>query len=236
LNINNLKIGGIFMKFICRHWYNIGGVVAIGAIAYLAIFWGQLDMLVRLQLMSFIAILIHQFEEYGFPGGEPAIMNMVLRKSDMPDRYPLNQLSAMVTNVGAAYTCYLIPVFLPNVIWLGLMPMLFGFSQFIVHGIMTNKKMKSIYNPGLGAVVFLHYPVGIYYIYYIVSNELVMVSDWIFGVVYMFAVAAIFVNGVTYKIMPNKNTKYVFDKVEMERFNVKKKLEKITNPCSECRK
>ena len=214
------------MKLICRHWYNIGLVVATGAIVYLIVFWGQLDMLVRLQLMSFAAILIHQFEEYGFPGGEPAIMNIVLQNSDIPDRYPLNQFSAMAINVLAAYTCYLIPVFLPNVIWLGLMPMLFGFSQLMVHGVMTNKKMKSIYNPGVGAVVFLHYPIGIYYIYYIVSNGLVSGADWIIAFIYMFAVAGIAVNGLTYKVLPNKNTKYIFDKVEMERFHVKGKMEK----------
>jgi len=218
-----------FLRFICRHWYNIGLVVAVCTIAYLAMFWGQLDMLVRLQMMSFIAILIHQFEEYGFPGGEPAIMNIVLRNSDMPDRYPLNQLSAMVGNVAAAYTVYLLPVFLPHVIWLGLMPMLFGFSQFVVHGIITNRKMKSIYNPGLGAVVFLHYPVGIYYIYHIVSNGLVGGWDWLIAIVYMFIVAAVGVGGFTYKIMPDRNTTYVFDKAEMERFHVREKMDRLKN-------
>ncbi|AEF16691.1 hypothetical protein Thexy_0641 [Thermoanaerobacterium xylanolyticum LX-11] len=216
------------MRLLCRHWYNIGAVIMVGTIAYLAVFWGQLDMLVRLQLMSFIAILFHQFEEYGFPGGEPAIINIVLQSSDIPDRYPLNQLSAMLTNVIVTYTCYLLPVFFPKVIWLGLMPMLFGFMQFMVHGIMTNIKMKSIYNPGLGAVVFLHYPIGIYYIYYIVSNGLVSGTDWILAIVYMLATAAIVVNGLTYKIMPNKNTKYVFDKVEMERFHVKERMARLT--------
>ncbi|WP_099468076.1 HXXEE domain-containing protein [Konateibacter massiliensis] len=215
------------MRLFCRHWYNIGLMVAIGAVAYLAIFWGQLDMLVRLQLMSFATILIHQFEEYGFPGGEPAIMNIVLQNSKIPDRYPLNQFSAMLTNVSAAYTCYLLPVFFPNIIWLGLMPMLFGFSQFIVHVIITNKKMKSLYNPGLGAVVLLHYPIGIYYIYYIVSNDLVKSSDWIIAIIYTIAIAVLLVGGLTYKIMPNKNTKYIFDKVEMGRFHVKEKRDRL---------
>ena len=215
------------MRFINRHWYNIGGIIAIGAIAYLAFSWNSLDMLVRLQLISFIAILVHQFEEYGWPGGEPAIMNIVLQNSDIPDRYPLNQFSAMLTNVIVTYTVYLLPVFFPKVIWLGLMPMLFGFGQFIVHGIFTNKKMKSIYNPGLGAVVFLHYPIGIYYIYYIAQNHLVTGMDWIIAVVYLLFTMGAIVNGLTYKLFPNRNTKYAFDKVEMERFRVKEKMASI---------
>lgn len=211
------------MKFINRHWYNIGAVVAVCTLAYLILSWGELDMLVRLQLISFIAMLVHQFEEYGFPGGEPAIVNIVFKNSDIPDRYPLNQFSAMITNVIGAYVISLLPVFLPDVIWLGIVPMFIGFSQIIVHGLMTPKKLKSIYNPGLGAVVFIHYPVGIYYIYYIVTNNLVSATDWIIAVIYFIVAVAIVINGLTYKIMPNRNTKYPFDKVEMERFHVKEK-------------
>jgi hypothetical protein len=216
------------MKFLRRHWYDVGGIVAIGAIAYLVLFWNQMDSLVRVLLMSFIAILVHQFEEYHFPGGEPAIMNIALQNSDIPDRYPLNQNSAMITNALVAYTVYLLPVFFPQVIWLGLGPMLMGFSQFIVHGIMTNRKMKSIYNPGLGAVVFLHFPIGIYYIYYIVSNGLASGTDWILAFVYMAIIAGGLVGGLTYKVLANRNSKYPFDKVEMERFHVKEKMEKLT--------
>lgn len=216
------------MKFLRRHWYDIGGVIAIGAVAYLAIFWGQLDMLVRLLLMSFIAILVHQYEEYGFPGGEPAIMNIALQNSDLPDRYPLNQNSAMITNVLVTYIVYLLPVFLPHVIWLGLGPMLMGFAQFMVHGIMTNRKLKSIYNPGLGAVVFLHFPIGIFYIYYVVSNGLVRGTDWILAFIYLAFIAGVIVNGLTYKVLANRNSKYPFDQVEMERFQVKEKLEKVS--------
>jgi len=215
------------MKLICRHWYNIGLVVALGTIAYLAIFWGQLGMLERLLIMSFIAVLIHQFEEYGFPGGEPAIMNIVLQNSNIPDRYPLNQLSAMLTNVLGAYLFYLLPIFFANIIWLGLAPMLFGIMQFMVHGVMTNKKMNSLYNPGLGAVVLLHIPIGIYYIYYITSNALVKGIDWIIAIAYAIAFAAVVVGALTYKMLPNRDTRYVFDKVEMERFHVKEKMESI---------
>ncbi|MBQ8703441.1 MAG: HXXEE domain-containing protein [Bacteroidales bacterium] len=137
--------------------------------------------MVRLQLMSFIAILVHQFEEYGWPGGEPAIMNIVLQGSDIPDHYPLNRFSAMLTNVVIAYTVYLLPVFFPNVIWLGLAPMFMGFMQFIVHGIATNIRLRSFYNPGLGAVVLLHYPIGIYYCWFVAHNGLATTGDWIWG-------------------------------------------------------
>lgn len=210
-----------------RHWYNIGGVVAVVAIVCLFIFWNSMSVLQILLLMSFIAILIHQFEEYGFPGGEPAITNMVMQPNDTPDRYPLNQNSAMITNVLIAYTVYLIPIFLPNIIWLGLAPILMGFAQFIVHGIVTNRKMKSIYNPGLGAVVFLHIPIGTYYIYYIVSNGLSSGWDWLIAIVYLIIIVAIVLNKLTYDWLADKNSKYPFAEEEMERFHVKEKFEHL---------
>ena len=114
------------LKVICRHWYNIGLAVAIGAAVCLAIFWNDMSVLLRLNTIGFIAMLVHQFEEYGFPGGEPMIMNRVLQGSDIPNRYPLNQFSAMFTNVFFSYVIYLLPIIFPNVICLGIAPMLMG--------------------------------------------------------------------------------------------------------------
>lgn len=217
------------MNFIRRHWYNVGGVVAIGTIVYLFLTWHNTPMLQRLLLLNFIAILIHQFEEYGFPGGEPTIMNIVLQSSNTPYNYPLNQNSAMVTNVLAAYVFYLIPVFFPNIIWLGLAPMVFGIGQFVVHGIVTNKKLKTFYNPGLGAVVLLHIPIAIYYINYIYSNGIVSVWDWVIGIVYMFIYMFFMVNKLTYSWLADKNSPYVFAEEEMKRFNVQEKIKRIHN-------
>lgn len=217
------------MKTLRRHWYNIGAVVAIGMMVYLFFYWKEIIVLQKLLIMSFIAILIHQFEEYGFPGGEPAIMNMVLQASEKPERYPLNQNSAMITNVLASYVFYLIPIFFPNIIWLGFAPILMGMFQFIVHGIVTNKKLHTIYNPGLGAVVLLHFPIGIYYIYYISSNNLINGWGWLISIIYMVSYAFIFINKMTYTWLADKDSKYIFNEEEMKRFNVREKLSSIKN-------
>lgn len=214
------------LKPICRHWYNIGLLVALAAVAVLAICWHDMSILLRMNTISFIAMLIHQFEEYGFPGGEPMIMNLALQSSDIPDRYPLNQFSAMFTNVFFAYVIYLLPVLFPNVIWLGIAPMLMGMMQFMVHGIMTNLKMKSIYNPGLGAVVFLHIPVGVTYIRHITANQLASGGTWAIGILYTVIATGFVLGYLTYIGLSDRNTKWVFDDVELKRFRVKEKLAK----------
>lgn len=214
------------LKFICRHWYNIGLTVAVAAAAVLAACWQDISVLLRLNTISFIAMLVHQFEEYGFPGGEPMIMNRALQGSDIPDRYPLNQFSAMFTNVFFTYVIYLLPILFPNVIWLGIAPMFMGMMQFMVHGIMTNIKMKSIYNPGLGAVVFLHIPVGVSYIRYITVSQLATGATWAIGIIYTLVSTGFVLGYLTYIGLSDRNTKWIFDDAELKRFHVEEKLAK----------
>lgn len=214
------------MKFWNRHWYEAGLCPAIIAFVILIANWGDMSVLLRLNTISFIAMLLHQFEEYRFPGGEPAIMNIVLQESDQPDRFPLNQFSAMFTNCLFSYVIYLLPIIFPNTIWLGIAPILMGMMQFIVHGIMTNKKLKSIYNPGLGAVVLLHIPVGILYIRHITVNHLAGAGTWLIGIFYTMAATGLILGYITYFGLSDRNTKWIFAPVEMERFHVNEKLKR----------
>jgi len=217
------------MKFIRRNWYNIGLVVAIGTTLFLAFAWHNMTILQILLLSNFVAVLLHQFEEYRFPGGFPAIANMAILRSSTPYRYPLNQNSAMITNLLGAYGFYLIPVFFPTVIWLGLAPMLFGILQFVVHGIAANIRLRTIYSPGLGATVFLHVPIGIYYLYYILSTGIISVGDWVIGLVFVFFVAFIWEYKVTFTWLADENSSFAFSEAEMRRFNVQEKIERLFN-------
>src|ERR687883_1631858 len=137
------------LKFFSRRWHDIGLVSAMVAGAYLASAWSELETLRRLLLLNFIVVLLHQFEEYSWPGGFPAVANLVMLTSARPDRYPLNQNSSMAANLVFAYGFYLLPVFFPAVIWLGLAPVLVGaILQVIGHAIFVNIKLRSFYTPG----------------------------------------------------------------------------------------
>ena len=58
------------------------------------------------------------------------------------------------------------PGFFQNIIWRLVGTYFNGIFQFIWHGIFANIKAKTIYNPGLGAVVLLHVPIGYVYMIY----------------------------------------------------------------------
>lgn len=225
--IEQYILGNYGRKIKAAYGCSLGGsFVALGSIVVLLLQWEQMSWLLRFNTISFIAMLVHQFEEYGFPGGEPMIMNRALQGSDIPDRYPLNQFSAMFTNVFFAHVIYLLPILFPDMIWLGIAPMLMGMMQFMVHGIMTNIKMKSIYNPGLGAVVFLHIPVGVSYIHYITKQQLASGTTWGIGIVYTVVATGFVLGYLTYIGLSDRNSKWVFDEVELKRFHVDEKLKK----------
>jgi hypothetical protein len=103
------------MQFIRRHWYNLGLALAVVAVVWALL--GHLRTVQLILLLNFVALTLHQFEEYGWPGGFPWIMNEVIRPTGGPaDRYPLNQNIAFFINVVLAWPFYLIPVFFPDVV------------------------------------------------------------------------------------------------------------------------
>jgi len=79
-----------------------------------------------LSVMNFIALLVHQYEEYEDPGYFPGQFNSGIFKSDQPRNYPLNTNTAMCINTAVAYPFYIAPIVFPKVKLLGLPPVLFG--------------------------------------------------------------------------------------------------------------
>ena len=214
------------MEFYRHHWYHIGGILFV-ALAFFMGFWGNLFSQIQVILIfSFMALLIHQFEEYACPGGFSAIFNIaVLGEKRVPERYPLNTNQCLITNVFLAYPFYVIPIFFPNLIWLGIAQILFGMFQLVVHGIITNIKLKSLYNPGLAAVVFLHWPIGIYYIWYVTTKHLATTGDFVIGFIATI-IAAIVTIVLPMILLRNKESKYSFSEAEMGGF-AKQKVERI---------
>ena len=210
------------MRFIRRHWYTLGLPIAI-----IAVMWALVSDLTRVQwilLLNFVVLLLHQFEEYAWPGGEPWIINEVMQpKGSRPDRYPLNQNNAFVINVPMAWSFYLVPVFFPAAIWVGLAPVVFGFSQFGAHGIANNLKLKTLYNPGLAAVVLGHIPLGIWYLREVQTSG----RDWVFAILYFALFIVVGMLKIGYGVLADENSAYPFAPEEMERFGRRRRLAQI---------
>ncbi|CAH1059287.1 HXXEE domain-containing protein [Paenibacillus pseudetheri] len=215
------------MSFYRKNWYYIGGIIFVVLSFVIGFFGGDIDPIRKILLLSFMALLVHQFEEYALPGGFPPVWNIAISgEKNVPDRYPLNKQSSLFVNTFLAYTFYVLPIIFPKWYWLGIMTMAFGFAQFIIHGIIINIKLKSFYNPGLAAVIFLHIPIGIYYLWYLHTNNSVDSWHWWVGICGL-PIAAVLIVQVPLIIFKDKNSPYPWTKAEMDRFSVIEKLEKI---------
>ena len=112
-------------------------------------------------------------------------------------------------------------------VWLGLAPVLFGFAQFAVHGIVTNRKLRTLYNPGLVAVVLGHIPLGIWYLVEVYAKGMITFWDWGFAVTYMAGFMRIGFMLVGYRMLADKDSIYPFAPEEMERFDRRGHLARI---------
>ena len=134
------------MKFLHRHWYDVSAVIGLATLLILALFWSEFSVLQRFAIANFAVIMFHVFEEFGFPGGFGKLANALLY-TNSPDitRWPLNQKAVMIGNWAFAILFYLPPIFFSQIIWLGLMPMLFGaIGQMLSHGFINNMKLKKL--------------------------------------------------------------------------------------------
>ena len=212
-----------------RNWYWFGGILFV-ALSFFMGFWGVrlLSHIQVIMVFSFMAMLVHQVEEYGWSGGFPSLTNIVqFKETKIPDRYPFNQNLSFVDNVFTTYTFYIVPIFFPHLIWLALAQILAALIQLPAHGIIANIRLKSFYNPGLGAAVFLQLPLAIYTIWYMSTNSLATGWDFVFGAIGGIVGYALCF-GLPVMLMRNRNSKYPYAPEEMYGF-AKEKVMKIRN-------
>jgi hypothetical protein len=138
----------------------------------------------RVQLiaaLNFAALHAHQYEEYEHPGYFPGQFNRGVFHSDRPERYPLNTNQAMISNTLMAYPFYLLPIAFPKKKRLGIAPVLGGFAQAAVHGVVFPVRARARYGPGFISAIFLHVPLGILYLRALKADERIDTVDWVTG-------------------------------------------------------
>lgn len=196
------------------HWYEISvplGLAVLGAVFY---GWDGKPLQTSLILLELALLLFHFFEEFGYPGGFPVMANAIELKSEIPDRYPLNQLSAAFGNYFCAVMFCLLPLFFH---WLVLVPFVFGIMELVMHVFTFNRMIRSFYNPGMVTGCFMGI-VGIYFMTdkssaAVVTWENIMISFACCLAVYFFSFWLVGMG-----LMKNRESPYRFSREEMNRF------------------
>jgi len=97
-------------------------------------------------------------------------------------------------------------------------------------GIVNNRKLKSVYNPGLLAVVLGHVPLGIWYLVEVHSKGMVTLWDWVFAIAYMAFFMGAGMKTIGYGLLADEDSAYPFAPEELERFRrIRRQLGAVPN-------
>lgn len=215
------------MRRYMNNWYYIGGIIFAVLALFLGLFGDMIDPMRRIMIVLYMCLILHQFEEYAVPGGFPSAWNVgVSGETELGDRYPLNTKSAFIVNICCAYPIYLAGIIFCNLHVISIFIAYFTIAQFFVHGIMMNRKMGTLYNPGIGTALFIMIPVGIYSLWYIGSHYDIPVWNW-----WVPALAFPFIAFLTI-LLPilkcrNKNTTFIFPERDTKGFSISGKAARI---------
>ena len=171
-----------FLNWLRYHWFNL--TLPLSIFVGLALWIQQPSGMALVLWLSLISLLLHQFEEWQYPGNFLQMLNTALFKSDIPDRYPLNANSGMLINVVLGWGCYLLAaLFWQQAIWLAIATIMVSIGNIFAHTVIFNLKGKTLYNPGLLTSWLCFAPVT--YLFFSTSTEQGHISgtDWVIGVV-----------------------------------------------------
>lgn len=198
------------MKFLARHWYDIGGGLSILVLFYLFQVKG-LTHYDYVMWLSLVSLFLHQLEEYRIAGTFPGMINRVMYNSDLPDRYPLNAKTAFYVNVLVGWLFYFLAALLgQKAIWLGIATIMVSIGNTVAHITVFNIKGRTIYNAGMATCWLLFVPC-IYYFFMIIHGErLVTVVDYLIGVPLGIVLNVV---GILKLIdwLADKETQYIFE-------------------------
>lgn len=215
------------MKFYSNNWYYIGGIIFAILAFILGLFGDMIEPMRRIMMVLYMCLLAHQFEEYAVPGGFPSAWNIgVSGENEVGDRYPLNTKSAFIVNVCCAYPIYIIGIIFCHVHVLSIFITYFTMAQILMHGLMMNKKMNTIYNPGVATALFIMIPIGIYSLWYIATNYDIPTWNW-WAPILTFPFVAFLTILLPILKCQDKESPYVFPERDTKGFSIKNKIARI---------
>lgn len=175
------------MKKIVNNWHWISVFLA-GAVALVAILVPMAPV-TKLLLAANMVLLMHFFEEFGWPGGFPWMGIKVLMGSNEMDssKWNCNNLSSMFGNWTFLVMVYLLPVFLPSVRFLTIGALIFNFAELFMHLVLFNVRLRTWYNAGLITAVFGLAPISFYYFFTLFNPADFFWYDYAIAAVYFIA-------------------------------------------------
>lgn len=203
------KAGKFWLSFWLYPMVAISGII-IGVTIYN---WQNRELQQKLFAAATALLPFHILEEWYFPGGFHTMYNL-MAKSDCPDRYPMNQMSDMWTNlIGIVFGCMVLivgvtPLFCVMQLFLCCAEVFGHFSGGIyLYRHFRNKGKRTVYSPGMATTVFGYIPVAIGIIVSFFTQSAPTVTEFILAIVCGMVLGGVSLN-IPEKLLKSKNTPY----------------------------
>ena len=159
-----------YYKWLKREWAKTGFVLSIFLLVFLFVFVRRYDLIVFIILLQTPLYMLHQTEEYVFPGGFGAYFNTQIFKVKT-NNGPLNQNFIFFVNVILIWIVFPLFGLLSTINYqYGLWIPYFSFFAGIAH-ILLAIRARKLYNPGLFVSLFINIPVGLWSIFFLYNND-----------------------------------------------------------------
>ena len=171
------------LNFFKAKWFDIGLVLSFVIIKGILMHLNKMSYVSLSLWMAFAALLLHQTEEYHWPGSFQSWINKIFYKNQRPVNYKNYDTSAFIVNVGVEWSSFIIAAWLAeDALWLGMAIMVFCFSNFIKHTFYYNSKAHTRYNPGMITAILFLLPISVFFGWAVITEDVGTPVDYIVGI------------------------------------------------------
>lgn len=156
---------GNFWDYWLAGWIWISIAIAVGFLVYIGVKWTTWGWGDRLTAIFAIWIVPHVWEEWVWPGGFHYMYN-TLSGSATPDRYPMSELTDMITNFGLLVVSVVVvaiwgarvPVMIAAMLFSGFEAVIHTASVYMSYGHFGTGRHVLAYDPGLATALLGYLP------------------------------------------------------------------------------
>ena len=160
-----------YYRWLKKEWSKVGVILSIFLFVFLFVFVRKSDFVIFILLLQTPLYMLHQVEEYIFPGGFGKFFNTKIFNLETENK-PVDENFIFFVNVILIWI--VLPVFgllSINNYQFGLWIPYFSFFAGIAH-VALAIKAKKLYNPGMIVSLLINIPVGLWSILYLLNKGL----------------------------------------------------------------
>ncbi|MDE3236722.1 MAG: HXXEE domain-containing protein [Bacteroidota bacterium] len=170
-------------NFFKTKWFDIGLVISFVIIKGILMHLNKMSYVSLSLWMGFSALLLHQTEEYHWPGSFQKWINKKFYTTPRQNLYKNYDTSSFIVNVGVEWSTFILAALLAEkALWLGIAIMVFCLGNFFKHTIYYNLKAKTRYNPGMLTSIVFMLPVSVFFFWSVISDGTAGVWDYTVGI------------------------------------------------------